>query len=87
MTRNVRSTSENHAIAPFGAATVTALRENFGEIRILHLNENGLLIGEEQPKGAPCIHGGDGRTLKEIYERGSDSGGMVVRQRKDRQEA
>lgn len=46
----------NHSKAPQCAAFVKALREEFGEVKVLYVNENGFTLGEKSPDGAPCYH-------------------------------
>jgi hypothetical protein len=47
--------TSNHAKAPQAAAFVNAMREVFGEVTVLYVNENGFKLGEKQPDGAPCF--------------------------------
>lgn len=60
-------TSDNHAKAPWSAGIVAEWRSLDPQLRIIHVNENGVSIGERTKPGAPCIHAGDGRTLQEAY--------------------
>lgn len=47
--------SSNHVRAPKSAAFVKAMRETFGEVVVLYVEEGDLLLGEKQPEGAPCF--------------------------------
>lgn len=76
--KSARSTSDLHAAAPQSAAFVNAMREVFGEVRVLYVKENDVLLGEPQPHGAPCFHVGGND------ECSSDGSGVSVRNRKDR---
>jgi hypothetical protein len=51
----VASTSKNHERAPKSAAFVSAMREAFGEVAVLYVKENDVLLGEKQQEGAPCF--------------------------------
>lgn len=55
----------NHSKAPICAAFVQNMRELFGEVKVLHVNEGEVRLGEKQPDGAPCIHRGDGSLFSE----------------------
>lgn len=46
----------NHSKAPECAAFVKTLREVFGGVQVLYVNENGFALGEKSPDGAPCYH-------------------------------
>lgn len=46
----------NQDKAPICAAFVNAMREVFGEVKVLHVKEGDFELGEKQPEGAPCIH-------------------------------
>ena len=41
-----KAKSSNQAKAPQCAAFVEAMREVFGEVKVLYVNENGLTLGE-----------------------------------------
>lgn len=62
------SATSNHAKAPRCAAFVQAMRAEFGEVDVLYVNENGLLMGEKSSGGAPCTHRGDGSLFGEEDE-------------------
>lgn len=59
--------SDNHAKAPWSAGIVAEWRGLDPEMKVIHVNENGVLVGEKTQPGAPCIHANDGRTLQEKY--------------------
>lgn len=54
------SQSANHAKAPLCAAFVKGMRDVFGEVEVLYVNENGLIKGRMQPEGAQCTYDGKG---------------------------
>lgn len=39
----------NHDRAPVSAAFVKAMREVFGEVKVIYVKENGLILGETAP--------------------------------------
>lgn len=43
----------NHSKAPQSAAFVAAMREVFGDVRVLYVKENDLLLGE--PAAGPWV--------------------------------
>lgn len=47
--------SSNHVRAPKSAAFVKAMRETFGEVAVLYVEEGDLLLGEKQSEGASCF--------------------------------
>lgn len=49
------SHSEAHRKAPDSADVVTAYRSVFGEVRVLYVKENDVLLGKKQPDGASCF--------------------------------
>lgn len=50
-----QSTSENHAKAPMCAAFVTAFRAVFGEVTVLYVRENGVVVLDRMKAYAPQI--------------------------------
>jgi hypothetical protein len=42
------STSNNHAKAPLCAAFVNLFREVFGDVKVLYVEENGVVLGEKE---------------------------------------
>lgn len=63
----VSETSDNHAKAVESAALVKALRDFSPDLKIIYVNENGVLIGEKSAPGASCTLASDGRDLQEAY--------------------
>lgn len=49
------SISENQRRAPHSARFVNVMREVFGEVKVLFVQENDVLLGEPQPSGASCF--------------------------------
>lgn len=50
MMKSAQSTSENQAKAPLCAEFVRQMREVFGEVLVLSVDENGVKLGEAKRK-------------------------------------
>ena len=61
------TTKQNQAKAPVCAAFVSQMRECFPDLKVIHVAEGDVLLGERVPAGAPCIHAGNGQKLAEKY--------------------
>lgn len=63
----MESKTSNHAKAPLSASFVAQMRQEFGDVTVLYVNEGGVVLGEPQSEGAPCIHGASGELLSAIH--------------------
>ncbi len=55
----------NHAKAPATAAFVNAMREVFGEAKVIYVSENGVRYGKPVEPGASCMFAGNGIPWRE----------------------
>ena len=55
----------NHAKAPEMAKFVSAMREVFGEVKVLYIKENEVLYGNPSELGASCRLAGSGISWRE----------------------